>query len=201
MYRYIPNGSELSLRPITDSDEDCYLVAKWRNTEEALASFMTRTVTTPDTHREFIHKRKLHDLVWIVEGLNSKRTRIWDLNYDPSDAWVPVGMVSLTVETMSRTGEIGRLFVDPGFKRGWLAKKVMDLANSYAFEVLNLKYVWCDVRPDNKAVIWLHKKAGWHEISSDSLGLPYSLRRDDMIFLRLNRSTWQERKSDTSIQT
>lgn len=190
-YRYI--HGELALREVTASDEDAYQVALWRNSELAQHNFIQHDVTTPDTHRQFVRSRKPHDLVWFVDQL--QRDHVCNAWGEHPGFWVPIGMVSLTVDIQSRSAEAGRLFVAPTARGPWIGKRVINLASHFAFEVLGLRFTWCDIVPTNKPVIWLHRKLGWEQVTCESLGLPWTLRRQDMVYFRLTKEAWRARQA------
>jgi RimJ/RimL family protein N-acetyltransferase len=130
------------MRPIEATYQDAELVTRWRNS--ARVAFFNQDIVTPDTHLEFMRKRRLHDLVWIAEVDDT-----------------PVGMVGLAVDVQAHIAEFHGLVVGAEFRRRGYGKMIAHWVLTYAFEVLGLDYVWLDVLERNTAACRLYAKVGW----------------------------------------
>lgn len=148
-------GGRLRFVPVQGTWEEGEFVTRWRNSPEARDSFFNRDVVTPDTHIQFTRNRRPHDLVWMIQ------LKI---------LMVYIGMVSLTVDIKNKTGEYGRLFIDPDYKGKGYAEEAEYMTISYAFDILRLDYIWGTVLSTNKAVLALHQKTGFQIKDEDFLG-------------------------------
>lgn len=155
-------GGRVTLRPITEDDAD--LVVLWRNRDRG--AFFNTDVVTPDTHREFMRHRKLHDLVWVAM-------------VTPCE---PVGMVGLAVDVQAARAEFGRSYVDVDHRRQGLGTEIMYMALSYGFDVLYLCSVWLLVRSSNKASLGLDRKAHWVEEPAPESG---------RVLMTYSRALWE----------
>jgi RimJ/RimL family protein N-acetyltransferase len=155
----------LSLRPMTASDDDCHLVARWRNTDQARSAFYNHDVVTPDTHKLFMEFRRMNDLVFMIEIANWGWTQILvplALHHvDQDEPWHPVGMLSLDVNVKDHTAECGRLFIDPEYQGKGLGFEADVLQLSYAFDYLNLRSVWGEIYTDNERRLHVAQETGW----------------------------------------
>ena len=147
-------GCRVFLRPIEASWDDAYRVTRWRNEASARAGFFSQDVVTPDTHMEFMRRRKPHDLVWVLHD----------------EAGESIGMLSLTVDVEAHTAEYGRLYIDKGYQGRGYAEDAEYTLLHFAFEVLRLDSLWLDALTTNTAVIALHHKTGWLDAGVDVPG-------------------------------
>lgn len=148
----------IALRPMTASSADCLRVTRWRNTDIARRFFFDSSVVTPDSHTLFMANRKPHDLVFVIVANSIDQ----------------VGMCSLTVDTITGHGEYGRLVIDEnhnGHGYGWQAEVTL---LSYAFDLLHLNRVWCDILAVNRDVIAMHERTGFVILGTDLSGHTHS---------------------------
>lgn len=138
----------LRFRPITV--EDAHLVMRWRNTEQARASFFDPTQVTGESHAQFLRNKPPTDHIWIVEHVDR--------------ALIPVGMVSLTDN--GQAFEYGRLVIDAEFQGQGLAERIERATMEYGSKMKPLYGVYL---PGNTAIAALHRKTGWRTLGVEQL--------------------------------
>lgn len=170
-------GGRIRFRHIEASLKDAYKVTRWRNTDTAQASFFSDDVVTPDTHLLFVKNRKPHDLVFMAEAVAGD---------------IAIGMTSLTVDVKQRTGEYGRTYIDKDWRGQGYATETEYLLLSYAFDLLRLNSLWCDMYVSNKAVIALHLKTGWQKAGIDLLD--HTDLRGPVLHQVYQRAWWEKHR-------
>ena len=160
----------IHFRSIEATLHDAYLVTKWRNQDDARAVFFSTDVVTPDTHLSFMAHRKLHDLVWIVEAGD-----------------IEIGMAALIVDVRKRIGETGRAYVDHGWRGKGYHDDIDFTRMCFAFDVLNLNSLWCEVFISNEAVIASRKRAGWEDYDI------YQSERGPVSRMIYTKGCWKEK--------
>lgn len=168
-------GCRLQFRPITL--DDAYTVVRWRNTRSARQSFYSQGVVTPDTHAAFLANKAPHDLVWMVETVESRS---------------PVGMTALKVDSKHCMAEYGRTFIDEALRGMGYATELEYLVLWAAFEWLQLDYLWLDAYTSNQAVIALHNKTGWKDAGVDLFG--HTDERGPVLHMVYQRKWWEAQR-------
>ena len=171
------SGCRIYFRPIADTWEDAMMVTRWRNRDDARASFFCDDVVTPGSHSLFMARRDPHDLVWMVH----RRVTL--------DKF-PLGMLSIIVDVKARTGEYGRLYIDPEYKGQGYAKEAEFLMLWAAFEWLRLDSLWLDALTNNVAVLTLHDKTGWTRAGVDVPG--HTNERGPVQHMTYSREAWRD---------
>ena len=167
-------GGRLAFRDITE--DDAYLVCKWRNTDLAREMFYNRGAVTPDTHLTFMRSRQPHDLVWVIAARGIG----------------PIGMTSLTIAPKDYTAEYGRAFIDPAYQGQGYGTEQEYMVLSLAFELFNLASLWGDVLVRNEAVRALHAKTGWVDAGIDLPG--HTSERGSVLHIEYPRANWPEHR-------
>lgn len=169
-------GCRIEFREI--NEHDAYSVCMWRNSPDARQSFFRTDIVTPDTHRAFIRNRKPHDLVWMIELRGEG---------------FPIGMTSLTVDTLHSSGEYGRAYIDQSWRGQGYAKEQEFFLLYLAFEFFRLDNLWLDAYQANQAIISLHYKTGWLDGGLDLPG--HTDPRGPVLNMTYTRSHWATNRS------
>lgn len=155
----------LIMRPVMYGD--AVQVCGWRNSDEAQEAFFTTGITTPDHHAAFIENRKPHDFTWMFE---MEGPVVWEVRSGPPPVYGPAGMAALTVRPETRDAEAGRLFVDQRFRKPRYSFGIPLALCWYAFDVLRLDHVWCDILSSNKTAMKLNRMIGYSGCGVDVPG-------------------------------
>jgi RimJ/RimL family protein N-acetyltransferase len=169
---YKLNNGRITLREITDSEEDTDCIVKWRNTDTARNSFFNKSVVTPDIHRNFIRNKKSNDVIFIICIKNNSK----------------IGTIAINVDVEKYEGEYGRTYIDENFRNSNYAEETGIVMLSYCFDILNLNSIWLEVYTNNKAAIQLYKKLGWEDDNYN--GVVFTGK---MIY---TKETWNKNKKD-----
>lgn len=184
-------GAKVRFRPI--GPEDAGLVVRWRNSDEGRTNYFEQIVVTPDSHLSFLSKRAPHDLVWVVE----KVTAIWDGSdsfFEPA-----IGIQSLKVDINRRCAEDGRTFIKPEYRGQGLAIETELLFTWYAFEVLNLDYIWAEIFVHNEPIRKLHvDRLGWEIYGTDVPG--HTNVSGSVHLIHLPRAVWFDKLRGLAIE-
>jgi RimJ/RimL family protein N-acetyltransferase len=166
---------DIVFRFMTDSDADAQTVTYWRNQPDAREGFFCDDVVTPDTHKEFIRNRPMHNLIWMVE-----------------DDGVPVAMCGLKVNIKQRDAEYGQVYTDPHHKRQGYARTAIRHGQWYSFEVLRLDKIWLEAYEDNVAVLTMDRSEGMRDV-----GQSRTIRNRAVLRLEMTADEYWERKNDS----
>ncbi|WP_157760461.1 UDP-2,4-diacetamido-2,4,6-trideoxy-beta-L-altropyranose hydrolase [Thiomicrorhabdus arctica] len=137
--------NKVNFRKMNDSDLDT--VREWREREEVKKFMYTRHAITKDEHQcwwESIRDRC--DILQMIVELDS----------------IPIGVVSFSQIDLINSNAVWAFYLGPNSPRG-IGSLIEFYAIKYAFEVLNLHKLKCEVLGINQSVIKLHKKFGFIE--------------------------------------
>jgi len=162
----------VSLRALEESDLD--LVRRWRNRPEVRGNMYTTHEISEDEHRSW-YERVKHD--------PTKRYFIF-LADD-----VPLGVIAFTeIHPRNQTASWA-FYAGESAPRGTGSR--MELAAlDYAFDVLGLEKLWCEVLAFNTGVLDLHRKFGFQQEGVFRSHHVAGSERVDVHRLAILRSEW-----------
>jgi len=132
-----------TLRSMSEKDLD--LIRSWRNHPNIASKMLTRHKISADEHSRW----------W--ERTSRREDQVYFL-FERST--VPLGVVAFTQIDPINKNCFWAFYADPAAPKG-TGSQMEYLALDYAFGVLELKKICCEVLAFNKPVIGLHKKFGF----------------------------------------
>ncbi len=160
----------LQMRPV--SVTDAATVIRWRNAQESQDGFFSTGMINTSKHRAFVRSRPSGDYTWMF-----------------SRGRDTIGMAGLIVDPDSQLAESGRLCIDCEL-RSWENCVGIPLANLwFAFEVLGLFEVWCDVFTANSGAMKINKRVGFQNMGFDLEGHTHA--KGPVAHHRINCMEWQ----------
>ena len=172
---YSPGGI-LKLRDMADTLQDADVITYWKNLLSVVRDTqIPNEVYTPDTYRSELKARPLHSFLWIIDAKpNGSNTR-------------PVGFTSLYVDIDDRTGQYIPVYIDPSSPdTDTLAIEAEYLVISYAFAVLQLRYIWVETIDEFSE----------RHIVTGFVVSPIDKGRTGFTYLKCVRNAWIARKED-----
>jgi UDP-4-amino-4,6-dideoxy-N-acetyl-beta-L-altrosamine N-acetyltransferase len=165
------------LRPLTESDQE--IILRWRNSERVRQNMYTDHVISEEEH-----------VRWFKKALHMDVSRHLMFEYEGR----PLGLVSFTKidekdQICTWAFYLGEKDVPMG------AGSAMEYCSlTYAFDILKIRKLWCEVFSYNTGVIKLHGKFGFNQ---EACYVAHRWKNNnflDVIGLSLFRESWQTNK-------
>lgn len=174
---YSPGGM-LKLRDMSvESQQDADVLTYWKNLPGVIKELqLADEVYTPDTYRKELEARQLHSFLWMIDARASGSS-------------APVGFTSLYVDIEDKTGQYIPVFIDPLSVGGLIDELAIEaeyLVMSYAFDILQLRYIWLET---------MDEFADRHIVTGFVVS-PIDKGRKGFTYLKCIRNTWIARKED-----
>ena len=170
---------DYQLRPLQESDLE--MVLSWRNSERVRANMYTDHIISLEEHQTWVKKIKDEPTVdyLICEFQNH-----------------PIGLVNFTNIDKNNNKcywgfYLGETATPLG---GGVAMEFLSL--EYAFEILNIRKLCCEVFYFNEQVVKLHKKFSFQEEGCFKKHIYKNLEYQDVICLALFQEDWLQNKND-----
>ncbi len=168
------------LRPLERQDGE--RVRSWRNTPEVSRYMYTDHVITAEEHG-----------AWLEAALTASDRRIWIVEHRGA----PVGLATLDAPTTAaRRGEWAYYLADPAVRGQGVGACVEFLVIDYAFAVLGLNKLWCEVLAENEAVWRLHLGFGFLEEARLRQHVWKNGRFQDVLGLGLLAEDWTRARGE-----
>lgn len=151
------------LMPLSGEKEDLRYILNLRNRPEVRRWMFYSGPIPYESHLEWYLKHYLPDpmdLMWIIYFNGRKAGAVALYNITPT------------------CGEFGRLMIHPAFRGNKIAQRTSVLVRDYAFEVLNLEYIYGSAKADNTHILHVDKLTGFQVVKEED-GIVYmELHRD-----------------------
>lgn len=158
------HDNDLTLSPFTGSPDELNYIRVLRNQPEVRRWLFDDQEISPQ-----------QQLRWYLQKyMDNEADLMWLLILDDK---VRVGTAALYNITET-CAEFGRLMIDPQFRGRKFAQRASALVRDYAFDVLNLEYIYGSAKADNTHILHVDKLTGFQVIKEED-GIVYmELHRD-----------------------
>jgi RimJ/RimL family protein N-acetyltransferase len=151
------------LEPLSGATEDLRFILNLRNRPEVRRWMFYNGFIPYHSHLDWYLNHYLPDpldLMWIIHWNGRMAGAVALYNITPECA------------------EFGRLMIHPAFRGNKIAQRTSILVRDYAFEVLNLEYIYGSCKADNTHILHVDKLTGFQVISEEDGVIYMELRRD-----------------------
>jgi RimJ/RimL family protein N-acetyltransferase len=144
-------------------EADLPLTLRWRNQDHIRKWFFYSDPLSPEQHQAWFeqYRERDDDFVFVIEETRTLCR--------------PVGQVSLYhIDWLAGRAEFGRLMIgDPAATRQGLACLATGLAVNEAFEAMDLREVYLELRGDNASALALYEASGFRVVyqHGDTVGM------------------------------
>ena len=167
------------LRPVDfESKRELEMILAWRNNPNVRANMFTNHEISWEEHLAWSEKtRASNDEVYFIYCLDD----------------LPQGVVGFNKINLLNKNSFWAFYAAPDAKRG-IGSKMEFLAIEYAFNILELHKLSCEVLDFNMAVINLHKKFGFEIEGVFKENHMIKNQFFDVYRLAIFKSTWNEKR-------